>query len=85
MYEAPIFTRSRTQPCVALSSAEAELYGLSTVVMEAKGSAMFMEELYEYLHVDYYCEAAATLAVVNKLGPGKLKHIAFVTCSCRRR
>ncbi len=35
VYDAPILTFARTQPCVALSSAEAELYTLSTVIMEA--------------------------------------------------
>ena len=38
---------ARTQPCVALASAEAELYALSTVIMECKGVASFLEELGE--------------------------------------
>ena len=74
VYGAPVLTFSRTQPCVALSSAVAELCALSTVVMEAKGLAGFLEELDEFPHLVAWCDASATIGVVNRLGPGKLKH-----------
>jgi hypothetical protein len=75
VWGAPMLTFARTQPCVALASAEAELYGLSTVVMECKGLATFLEELGEYPIIEAHCDAAATISIASRLGFAKLKHI----------
>ena len=60
---------------MALASAEAELYALSTVIMECKGVASFLEELGEYPIIEGHCDATATIAIASRLGLAKLKHI----------
>jgi hypothetical protein len=70
-----VLTFARTQPCLALASAEAELYGLSTVIMECKGIATFLEELGEFPMIEGHCDATAAIAIASRLGLAKLKHI----------
>ena len=75
VWDCPMLHFARTQPCVALASAEAELYALSTVIMECKGVASFLEELGEYPIIEGHCDATATIAIASRLGLAKLKHI----------
>ena len=54
VYGVPLLSYSRTQQCISLSIAEAELYALSTAVTEAKGIASVLSELGE-MHLLWQC------------------------------
>ena len=75
VYNTPVLTLSRTQGCIALSSAEAEVYGLSTTAIEAIGVDKFLTGLGEQVVTEVYGDSSASLAFCKRLGPGRLKHI----------
>ena len=75
VYGATVLTYSRTQPVISLSSAESELYALSSLVGEARGLVQFLEELGTSVHLEVHCDSSAAIAVSARLGPGKMKHI----------
>ena len=68
-------TYSVTQKCVSLSSAEAELYALVRASAEAIGicqlAATWGLQLVGEVHVD----SSAALAVTQRRGCGKLRHV----------
>jgi hypothetical protein len=72
-----IATWSRRQACVALSSAESELYAIGSGSVEALGFATLLEEWHEPTVPVLYSDSSSALHVVKKRGPGKMKHIAL--------
>ena len=66
---------SRTQSNVTLSSAEAELYALIKCSAELLG----IRNMMRYWGVDssgvVYADSSAALAIANRKGAGKLRHI----------
>ena len=72
-----ITTWSRRQSCVALSSAESELYALGSGAVEALRFATVLQEWGEPVVPVLYSDSSRALHVVKKRGPGRMKHIAL--------
>jgi hypothetical protein len=66
---------SRRQACVALSSAESELYALGSGAVEALGFATMLSEWNEHVVPTLHSDSSSALHIVKKRGPGKMKHI----------
>ena len=66
---------SRRQACVALSTAESELYALGFGAMEALGFATMLKEWGEGAVPKLYSDSSSALHVVKKRGPGRMKHV----------
>ena len=66
---------SRTQKCVTLSSAEAELVALAKVSAEIKGIQSVMADWGMKVEGEIYCDSSAALAMTQRRGVGKLRHI----------
>ena len=66
---------SRTQSLVALSSAEAELYGIVKCSSELLGFKSIIQDLDKSLGAILYSDASAALGVVQRQGLGRLRHI----------
>ena len=68
-------TVSRTQPNIALSSAEAELYAMVMAASEGLGAkamaADFGLQLSPFLHVD----ASAAIGIAQRKGLGRIRHL----------
>ena len=61
----------KTQAVVALSSAEAELYGL----VRASAETMGLVSMYTHMNGVVLGDASAALAIVARRGLGKLRHL----------
>jgi len=68
-------TWSRTQPVVALSSCEAELLALNVGAAEGKFIQSLMAEIGLVTSLTVESDAGACLAVVRRLGAGRMRHI----------
>jgi hypothetical protein len=66
---------SKTQQCVTLSSAEAELVAMSRAAAEMLGCASMARDLGDELRGQVFADSASALAVVARRGAGKLRHI----------
>ena len=66
---------SRRQACIALSSAESELYALGSGAVEALGFATMLNEWSEAVTPKLYSDSSSALHIVKKRGPGRMKHI----------
>ena len=66
---------ARTQNCVTLSSAEAELVAMTKLTAELLGVAKMAKEWGEDLHGVVYADSTAALAITKRKGSGKLRHI----------
>ena len=66
---------SVTQKRVTLSSAEAELGALVKAAAEAIGITQMAAGLGRQVTSDVYVDSSAALAVVNRKGCGKLRHV----------
>ena len=66
---------SRTQSLAALSSAEAELYGIVKCSSEVLGFKSIVQDTDKSLGAILYSDASAALGVVQRQGLGKLRHI----------
>merc|ERR1712194_820395 len=62
---------SRRQACVALSSAESELYALGSGAVEAMGFATMLKEWNEIAIPKLYSDSSSALHIVKKRGPGR--------------
>ena len=60
---------------IAKSSAEAELYAATLAASEAKGLVATMRDLGIEVKIRLHIEAKATLFILHRLGPGKMKHV----------
>ena len=70
-----IKTWSTTQAVVALSSGEAELYGIVKGSAEGLGAQSLLKDLGIQARVRVLADASAALGVVNRVGLGKLRHL----------
>lgn len=68
---------SRTQNSVTLSSAEAELVAMVKVTAELIGALHMAKDWGEVLKGRVYADSSAALAISNRRGSGKLRHIAI--------
>ena len=68
---------SRTQNSVTLSSAEAELVAMVKVTAELIGVLYMLKDWGEDLRGRVYVDSSAALAISNRKGSGKLRHIAI--------
>ena len=67
---------SRTQATPALSSAEAEFYGIVTGVCEAMFLQQLLEELQVKVDIRVYTDSSGAKGFSERVGCGRLKHIA---------
>ena len=74
-YGCTIMSWSRRQACVALSSAEGELYALGSGAVEALGLATLLHEWDEPTIPIIHSGSSSALHIVKKRGPGRMKHI----------
>ena len=70
-----IRTWSKQQTLVATSSAEAELYAANRAASEALGVQSYLKDLGKQKEVTLYLDASAALALTQRTGLGKAKHI----------
>ena len=68
-------TWCKTQATVALSSAEAELYGLVRASAEALGTASMFKDFGRTVSVQVLGDASAALAVIHRQGIGRIRHL----------
>ena len=65
----------KTQAIVALSSAEAELYGLVRASAETLGAMSLYKDFGKEVGGNVLGDASAALAIVNRQGIGKIRHL----------
>ena len=68
-------TYSRQQKTIALSSAEAELYGMSACSSELLGMQACAADLGIQVKVSIYADASAALGIVQRRGIGRVRHV----------
>ena len=66
---------SRTQQCVTLSSAEAELVAMTKLIAEMIGVRQLSFEWGKRVRGRVYADSTAALAISKRKGSGKLRHI----------
>ena len=66
---------SRTQQCVTLSSAEAELVAMTKLIAEMIGLRQMSFEWRQPVIGRVYADSTAALAIAKRKGCGKLRHI----------
>ena len=70
-----VMSWSRTQQVVSLSSAEAELHGLTKCASEGLAAANMSMELYSSLPLRILTDSSAARGIVLRSGVGKVKHL----------
>jgi len=66
---------SKTQTVVALSSGEAECYGMVKGASEALGLQAMLKDFNADCNVNLKSDASAAVAIANRRGFGKVRHI----------
>jgi hypothetical protein len=66
---------SRTQQCITLSSAEAELVAMCKLSAELLGMMSMLKDLGETYTGTVLADSTAALAIADRKGSGKLRHI----------
>ena len=66
---------SSTQASVTLSSAEAELVAMTKAIAETMGIANMVKDLGGAMRGVVYADSSAALAIADRRGSGKLRHI----------
>ena len=66
---------SSTQASITLSSAEAELVAMTKAIAETIGVSNMVKDLGHHLKGVVYADSSAALAIANRKGSGKLRHI----------
>ena len=66
---------SWTQQVVSLSSAEAELHGLTKCASEGLAISQMSMELYKPLHLRILTDSSAARGIILRSGVGKVKHL----------
>ena len=66
---------SRTQPVVALSTAEAELIAMTMAVQEGQFLQHLLAELNMETKIHVYSDSSAARAIVARRGCGRMKHL----------
>ena len=73
--ECVIKSWSQTQATIALSSAEAELYGIVKGSAEGLGMQSLLKDIGMDMPVKVKADASAALGIIQRIGLGKLRHI----------
>ncbi len=68
-------TWSSTQAVVALSSGEAELYGLTKGAATALGLSSLAADFGLKMHIKVHTDASAAIGIVHRQGVGRLRHV----------
>ena len=68
-------TWSSTQEVIALSSGEAELYGIVKGATYAIGIRSLLEDLGVHVHIVVHTDASAAIGITKRRGVGKVRHI----------
>ena len=66
---------SRTQSNIALSSGEAEFYGLVSTALAALGLGAMSEDFGDKVDAFLYADASAAIGVANREGLGRIRHL----------
>ncbi|CAE8611677.1 unnamed protein product [Polarella glacialis] len=66
---------SKTQSVVATSSAEAEIYGIGSGLVEGLGIRSLLQEIGMQVHLAIRYDSSSARAMANRRGFGKMKHI----------
>jgi hypothetical protein len=66
---------STTQGVIALSSAEAELYGIVKATVQGMGLQSVARDLGEEITMDVHTDSSAAMGVCNRNGIGKVRHL----------
>ena len=66
---------STTQGVIALSSAEAELYGIIKATVQGMGLQSVARDLGEDLSMEVHTDSSAAMGVCNRKGIGKVRHL----------
>ena len=66
---------SKNQSVIALSSAEAELYGIIKTSSETLGIVSILKDWHMIYKADLMADASAALGIIGRTGLGKLRHI----------
>ena len=66
---------SSTQPVIALSSGEAELYALVKAASQAKGLCSLMADFGFETQISVHTDSTAAIGIVHRIGLGKTRHI----------
>ena len=66
---------SSTQASIALSSGEAEFYGLVLTASEALGLVAMSEDFGDKIDAFLYADASAAIGVANREGLGRIRHL----------
>ena len=78
-------TYSSTQAVIALSSAEAEYYGLIKAASCALGMQAMYHDLGESISIDLFTDASAARGIAMRSGLGKLRHMSVRTLWLQER
>ena len=71
----PVKSWASTQPIIALSVGEAELYATNKAAAQALGLQSLLEDLGVRLDVRLFTDSSTTKAIITRTGLGKLRHI----------
>ena len=74
-----IRTWSKTQTTIALSSAEAELFGGVKTACESLGVASLLRDLGQEVKLRMHMDASAALGIAQRKGVGKVRHLSTGT------
>ena len=66
---------SKTQAVLALSSAEAELYALTSATSDGLGIKLMIEEFGKVCKVMVHVDASAAIGIAQRKGLGKIRHL----------
>ena len=66
---------STTQGVIALSSAEAELYGIIKATVQGMGLQSVAPDLGEDLSMEVHTDSSAAMGVCNRKGVGKVRYL----------
>ena len=78
-----IKTWSKTQPCIALSSGEAELYGCNKTTSECLGLQSIALDFGERIKISIATDSSVALGIIQRFGLGKTKHIDLEQLWCQ--
>ena len=70
---------SKTQATIALSSAEAELFGGVKTACDTLGIASLLKDLGQEVKLRMHMDASAALGIAQRRGVGKVRHLSTGT------
>ena len=80
-----IKTWSSAQPVIALSSGEAEYYGMVKGTGNALGTSGVLQDLGIKLPITLYTDSSAAKGIASRRGLGKCATLSSVSCGCKTR